>query len=1195
MTSRQSEARRVLTGVPGRDGFLFHDGFNQPVYQAAPGLLGLLEGRQVMAQWKPAIVRWMDEAGHFFNHISHEMRGEPAFRPVQTEIDSIRHLPAPADAKSRFLFHHLTAVARELERRVVVFPRNRPPVAGPSAPLTADWAPTTLSLSGLWNAHYRVGPGRYREAPMALPVNWELLPGITNYSGSIRFTKIVDVPAEWDGRPVYMTLHGVDYFADVWVNGYYVGGHEGSFGPFELDLSPYLRVDQPNLVRITAAAPIDPAGDGLDVTSGWNDFRPESSFPNRKTLVKGTLGHHDAKRGGAWSSLTSQDGNTGGVWNDVTLAVRNPVHFDPLKRQITTLSLAPTSAMTGSDEWTATVLTHFGVRNTTDHPVDATIRVRFEPANFEGDAHELVAGAVVAPGSGSVTQERQLSPVRIWRPRDHGFPHLYRVRATLESAGLVDDQTELVTGFRTLAVSAIGESTGANGSFVVNGTPVFVRGTNLLPTYWLSEYDDEAVSRDFRMLREAGFNAVLLHNLVAPKRFYDHANREGFLIVQMFPLQWTYEQSPEFVARAKKLVQEMAAFLYNEPAVVSYEVHNEPDMRTAENLDNRLFDFELHAVLRRADPYRWATTYSSGNHAYPGQFYPLRDDNSFRTLPARFEEEEFQDRRISRHRNMPTEFGIQAMPHRELFEEILSESRVRSVLARLRNDPRWVATGQESWATTRRTIEAIKDVLGAGSWTKALELLDWGHIRKLGQLRDEINSLKAAGAEPTDPEVLSRKLALLLCDTLHYGGFKGENFWFGAWRPAATLTEFVGASQDRQYRLHKDAIENYLNAGVTGPVVGYFSFMFRDADWQAPTWGVVDAGWVPKKAYRAYLESNHPVRVTLPRALRASVKLPGDPWMGAATGPAAGHEPWADSELIVANDTCSAFPKARIDVWLEDHDGARLPLVDRSGHERESYQLSVDLPPRRGFSYFERLPRARASDPPDAFVVGAATPGGTYHLKASVSTAGGETLSTNSYELLVPDTTFPGLEDLSASQTATLLDGVHEGAGFNYWDQGRVVHRAPAGVRGLLAGLRQAQDMGLDLHETTQGEHLVRHIVAELDSVEGADLLLDTIHTIHSEIVSPAEKTAVLLRYLRLFAERAEQALATAPSAPSGPERRARAPRPRSWSRPAFEPADHSIGATPVGSDRTPRPPGRHAATSVSSPVDQAHVQETEG
>ena len=656
---------------------------------------------------------------------------------------------------------------------------------------------------------------------------------------------------------------------------------------------------------------------------------------------------------------------------------------------------------------------------------------------------------------------------------------------------------------------------------------MFVRGTNLLPTYWLSEYTTKRIERDFEMLRAAGFNAVLLHNLVAPKRFYEAANRHGFMVVQMFPLQWSYEETPEFTSSAKRQIVEMAEFLYNEPAVVSYEVHNEPDMRTGPGLDNRLFDFALHEILRQADPYRWATTFSGGNHAYPGQFYPLRDDNSFQTLPGRFEHAHHDGLRISRHANMPTEFGIQAMPHVALFEEILSEARVKKVLERIRRDAKWVAAGGEPYEDAERTIAAAKEVLGHGSWRSALNKFDWKHLWNLGSLAEGIdeepaNGTDEHGAGGADKGWVSLKLALLLLEVLHYSAFKGENFEFGLWKPARTLEEFVASSQTRQYRLHKDAIETYLDAGVTGPIVGYFSFMFRDADWQAPTWGVVDAAWVPKKAYRAYVESNQPVRVTLPQALRTPVKLPGDAWFGAphSHSPNRGR-PWENAELIVANDTRQRFVNARVELWLEDATGALVPFTDESGLELPKYELTVDLEPGAGFSYFERVLKVPEEDAPSRWVVPAGLPPGRYFLKARLSTDGGASLSTNSYEFLIPDMEFGELADLTPGDIELLLEGAPGAAGFHYWASGAVVYEAKPGVRGFLDGFRTAKESGIDLYETIQGEHFFRHILSELAAYDPDCFLISRIWDFRSEIISPSEKTRVLFAYLDAFAQRA--------------------------------------------------------------------------
>ncbi|MDQ3885549.1 MAG: hypothetical protein M3308_00675, partial [Actinomycetota bacterium] len=1056
-----SRGKLLLNGIPGREGFLFYDGFNQPVHQAAPGLLGLLEGRRVVERWKPAIVQWMDDSGHFFNHLFREFAGAPQFEPLGVDVQTIRQMNLSPAAKNQLLFHSIAVLAGELERSEQA--------AAPSVEaVKVSASATDVSLNGTWIAYHRRGDGSYVEREMALPVNWELVPEIENYAGSLRFTKTLDIPWGLYGKQLYLSFSGVDYYADVWVNGHYAGGHEGSFAPFAFDISSYLYYGQLNVIRMTATSPNEPAGEGIHVNSGWHDFRHESSFPNRKTLIKGTLGHHDAKRGGAWSSLTSQDGNTGGVWNDINLCVRNPLHLGLGGPRVITHAVNSTP---GSDDLTASVEIELPVHNATHDMIEAGLHVTVTPANFEGAQLELATTATLEPGPNQVSLwEPRLGPVRAWQPWDHGVPHLYSMRVVLEVGGRVEDELVLETGLRTLSISSIGESVGSGGAFVVNGTRVMVRGTNLLPTYWLSAYTQDKIETDFRMLRDAGFNAVMIHAMAAPKRLYEHANRQGLLVVQMFPLQWSYEQSLDFVERAKHQIRELTAFVGNEPSVVSYETHNEPDMRTTDDLDNRLVDLELHTTFRHADPHRWATTFSGGNHAYPGQFYDLRDDNSFSTLPARFEDAEFQGQRISRHQNMPTEFGIQAMPHVELFEELLAEDRVRHVLRRLRTDPKWRASGGPSWQETEKTLDGVKKLLGGGSWSDALRALDWRLLWRFDELENEITERKRYSGltrADVDRKQLTTRWALLLLEVLHYGGFKGENFWFGRWKPARSLSEFVQSSQDRQYRLHKEAIETYLNASVLGPIVGYFSFMFRDSDRHAPTWGIVGADHAPKKAYRAYVESNQPVRMSLPRALQRSVKLPGDPWFGAQTDwllPV--QAPWTEAELIVANDTPRPVADGRIRLWLEDAAGGKVPFVDQSGWEVEGLDLNVDVGAGSGFSYFDRYLEAQQTDQPSRWIVPEELAGGTYYLKISLTTAQGEVLCTNSYELLVPETTFPWLEHLTPAQIVRLLDGGEGTDGFHYWHEGRVTHQAEPGVRGFLAGFQQEHQRGTNLYET---------------------------------------------------------------------------------------------------------------------------------
>jgi hypothetical protein len=247
--------------------------------------------------------------------------------------------------------------------------------------------------------------------------------------------------------------------------------------------------------------------------------------------------------------------------------------------------------------------------------------------------------------------------------------------------------------------------------------------------------------------------------------------------------------------------------------------------------------------------------------------------------------------------------------------------------------------------------------------------------------------------------------------------------------------------------------------------------------------------------------------------------------------------------MIVANDTDQAYAGAKVEVWVEDAAGRRVPST--------YYQVGVDLGARSGWTSPDgasgSVPRDLAS--------------GTYFLRARISSAGGQILSTNSYELVVPDTSFGWLDRLPAPDVSVLVDGAPATPGFHYWHAGAVAYRARPGLRGFLDGWAQAQARGIDQYETVQGEHLLRHLLAELERLSGAEPLRDDIWTIRAEVVSPVVKARTLLRYVELFVRRAEARLATS--------------RPRTAAKPPSTPlvAPAAPAAFPaVGRDRPRRP-----------------------
>src|SRR5581483_4474014 len=69
---------------------------------------------------------------------------------------------------------------------------------------------------------------------------WRDTPDLTNLNHSEwLYTREFDTP-DGSGRH-FLVFDGIDYFCDVWVNGTWVGHHEGAFSEWEVDVTEALK------------------------------------------------------------------------------------------------------------------------------------------------------------------------------------------------------------------------------------------------------------------------------------------------------------------------------------------------------------------------------------------------------------------------------------------------------------------------------------------------------------------------------------------------------------------------------------------------------------------------------------------------------------------------------------------------------------------------------------------------------------------------------------------------------------------------------------------------------------------------------------------------------------------------------------------------------------------------------------------
>lgn len=426
--------------------------------------------------------------------------------------------------------------------------------------------PKRLSLDGLWS--YRAlaattlkGDGSETDntsglpAPGTMPVpsNWDVK-GLPNFNGRVRFERDFDLTQTLsDSDRAFLIFHGVDYFADVEVNGTHVGRHEGYFQTFEFDVTPKIRRGH-NHVAVTVDAPLEEIG---------------SVWPDHKRLIKGIFSHWDCKPGSV-SKEFGQDGTSAGIWNSVEIEIRHVAWLGNVKIQP---FLYHRSLATGRSE---------------DEGYDAKVFITAEVHAVRPGRYSLsaeVGGARISsnldlssPDATAVLVLPMEHP-HLWWTWDLGEPFLYKCRLALTTGDATVYTRDVNFGVRSITLD---ETT---GEWRLNGVRFFIRGTNIVPEMWLSRYTPERIAQDIKLLRDAHINGVRVCVHVNREELYDALDRAGIVAWQDFPLQWDYMHTDAFLEEAARQLREMIRQFYNHPSIITWVCQNESTAYNVQVMD----------------------------------------------------------------------------------------------------------------------------------------------------------------------------------------------------------------------------------------------------------------------------------------------------------------------------------------------------------------------------------------------------------------------------------------------------------------------------------------------------------------------------------------------------------------------------------------------------------------------------------
>ncbi|HSD64407.1 MAG TPA: glycoside hydrolase family 2 TIM barrel-domain containing protein [Ignavibacteriaceae bacterium] len=445
-----------------------------------------------------------------------------------------------------------------------------------------------------------------------IPVNWEAA-GMHNFSGTIWFALKFNLRSALNDLKI-LEFRGVDYFADVWVNNSYIGHHEGYFQSFYFDTSNVV-ISGENLLVVKVNSPKE---------------KPGEVWPDKKKLIKGIFNHHDCRPGGK-SFEYGQDQNTGGIWNDVLL-------YSVDKIFVESVLVYPRIDFNKNKAVIKVSLFSYKKNNTI---LKDTLEFNFISAS--GRKNKFRKEIQLKKTKNKSDFEFEISNPELWWSWDTGRTDVYK----LSILGKYINVENVIFGIREVKLNDREE-------FFLNNKKVFLRGTNIIPAQLLSELSNKKINKQVSLVKEANINIIRMHAHINRSEYYEECDKQGIMVWQDFALQWTYDESAEFISNACSQIKDMINLLYNHPSIAFWCCHNEPG-RQIESLDPFLYKsvskLDSNRIIRKASNYE--------EHAYDGWYWGNKEHFISRPMGP-----------------LVTEFGAQAIPQLESLKKIIPEKDI---------------------------------------------------------------------------------------------------------------------------------------------------------------------------------------------------------------------------------------------------------------------------------------------------------------------------------------------------------------------------------------------------------------------------------------------------------------------------------------------------------------------------------------
>lgn len=347
----------------------------------------------------------------------------------------------------------------------------------------------------------------------------------------------IKIPNSYKGKKIWLTLYGINYRADVFVNGHLVADKNeivGMFRRFCLDITEYAQAGKSNELIIKIYQ-VDHPG----VPTPGTQFVPLGPVRgNCSDIFK----DETLKMSGGWDCAPVVRDRNMGIYQKVTLHATDNVSID-----------SPFVTSTLVDTTLAKLRIRAELKNNSDETIKGNVNayislvteVEFPSyvKNMDGKMRPIKLNKAVTLGprekkvielSADEFPELAVKAPHLWYPNGYGEQWLHHLKLTFSQHGRISDSKELDFGIREVRHDFLKNGDEFGRVYYVNGKRIFCKGGWIQPDILLDE-NEKNIYDQVRLMAHANINIIGSEDMPSPvDAWLDACDKYGIMWWHVF-------------------------------------------------------------------------------------------------------------------------------------------------------------------------------------------------------------------------------------------------------------------------------------------------------------------------------------------------------------------------------------------------------------------------------------------------------------------------------------------------------------------------------------------------------------------------------------------------------------------------------------------------------------------------------------